>query len=141
MPAARFRAGRAQPARQHCPRNGEPSLKIALAQVDTRIGDFDGNRRRLAAVVREGARRGADLVVLPELAVPGYPPRDLLLDPAFVDRTLAATADLARDLTGGPPAIVGTLARSGAATPGHPGLWNAAALLSDGTVQAVVAKR
>ena len=80
-------------------------------------------------------------MVLPELAVPGYPPRDLLLDPAFVDRALAATEDLARDLAGGPPAIVGTLARSGAVTPGHPGLWNAAALLADGEVQTVVAKR
>lgn len=80
-------------------------------------------------------------MVLPELAVPGYPPRDLLLDPAFVDRALTATEDLARDLVEGPPAVVGTLARSGAATPGHPGLWNAAALLADGAVQAVVAKR
>ncbi|HBL28940.1 MAG TPA: NAD(+) synthase [Acidobacteria bacterium] len=80
-------------------------------------------------------------MVLPELALPGYPPRDLLLDPAFVDRTLAVTAELARELAGSPPILVGTLARSGSTTPGHPGLWNAAALLRDGTVAAVVAKR
>ena len=73
--------------------------------------------------------------------MPGYPPRDLLFDPAFVDQTLAATAELARELAGGPPVIVGTLARSGAATPGHPGLWNAAALLAGGEVAAWAAKR
>lgn len=80
-------------------------------------------------------------MVLPELAVPGYPPRDLLFDPAFVDSTLAATAELARELAGGPPVVVGTLARSGEATPGHPGLWNAAALLSRGEVASLAAKR
>lgn len=80
-------------------------------------------------------------MVLPELAVPGYPPRDLLLDPAFVDRTLATTEELARELADAPPVIVGTLARSGSTTPGHPGLWNAAALLSGGAVAALVAKR
>lgn len=73
--------------------------------------------------------------------MPGYPPRDLLFDPAFVDRTLAATADLARELASGPPVVVGTLARSGEPTPGHPGLWNAAALLSEGRVTNIAAKR
>jgi NAD+ synthase (glutamine-hydrolysing) len=116
-------------------------VRIALAQIDTRIGDFAGNARRIAAAVAEAARQGAALVVLPELAVPGYPPRDLLLDPAFVDRALAVTAELAGELASGPPVVVGTLARSGAATPGHPGLWNAAALLADGRVAALAAKR
>jgi len=119
----------------------EIGMKIGLAQIDTRIGDFAGNARRIAAAVAEAGRRGADLVVLPELVVSGYPPRDLLLDPDFVERTIAATSDIARELADGPPVILGTVARSGSATPGHPGLWNTAALLSGGRVAALAAKR
>jgi NAD+ synthetase len=116
-------------------------MKIALAQTDARIGDFAGNRRRLADAAAEARRRGADLVVFPELAIPGYPPRDLLLDRGFVDRAIASTSELARELAGGPPAVVGTVARSGGSTPGHPGLWNAAALLDGGRVAALAPKR
>lgn len=79
--------------------------------------------------------------MFPELAVTGYPPRDLLLDRGFVDRAVAATAELARELAQGPPAVVGTVARSGLSTPGHPGLWNAAAVLDGGRVVALVPKR
>ena len=117
-------------------------MRIGLAQIDTRIGDFAGNRQRIVAAVEEARRRGAaDLVVLPEMVVTGYPPRDLLLDPAFVDRAVATTEEIARDLAGGPPVVLGTVAVSGSATPGHPGLWNAAAVLQDGRVAAVVPKR
>jgi NAD+ synthase (glutamine-hydrolysing) len=116
-------------------------MRIGLAQTDARIGDFDGNRRRMAGAAAEARARGAELVVFPELAVTGYPPRDLLLDRGFVDRAVAATAELARELTGGPPAVAGTVARSGRSTPGHPGLWNAAALLDGGRVSALAPKR
>ena len=61
-------------------------MRIGLAQIDTRIGDFAGNRRRIVAAVAEARRRGADLVALPEMVVTGYPPRDLLLDSDFVAR-------------------------------------------------------
>ena len=54
---------------------------------------------------------------------------------------MAATAELARELAEGPPAVVGTVARSGSSTPGHPGLWNAAALLDRGRVAALAPKR
>jgi NAD+ synthetase len=116
-------------------------LRIGLAQIDTRIGDFAGNRRRIVAAVAEARRRGADLVVLPEMVVTGYPPRDLLLDPAFVARAADTTAEIARELADGAPVILGTVAPSGSATPGHPGLWNAAALLKEGRVAALVPKR
>ena len=116
-------------------------MRIALAQTDARIGDFAGNRRRLAEAAAEARRRGADLVVFPELAITGYPPRDLLLDRTFVDRAISSTAELARELAGGPPVVVGTVARSGSSTPGHPGLWNAAALLDGGRVAALQPKR
>lgn len=116
-------------------------MRIGLAQINTRIGDFAGNRRRIVAAVEEVRRRGADLVVLPEMVVTGYPPRDLLLDPAFVERAVETTAEIARELADGPPVILGTVAPSGFATPGHPGLWNAAALLKDGRVAALTPKR
>ena len=116
-------------------------MRIGIAQTDARIGDFDGNRRRMADAAAEARARGAELVVFPEMAVTGYPPRDLLLDRGFVDRAVAATAELARELADGPPAVVGTVARSGRSTPGHPGLWNAAALLDGGRVSTLVPKR
>jgi NAD+ synthase (glutamine-hydrolysing) len=116
-------------------------LRIGLAQIDTRIGDFAGNRRRIVAAVAEARRRGVDLVLLPELVVTGYPPRDLLLDPAFVERAVKTTEEIARELAGGPPVILGTVAASGSVTPGHPGLWNAAVLLKEGRIAALVPKR
>lgn len=116
-------------------------MKIALAQIDTRVGDFAVNRRRIVAAVEEARRQGADLAVLPEMVVTGYPPRDLLLDPGFVDRAVETTEEIAREVSGGPPVILGTVSRSGMATPGHPGLWNAAALLDGGRIAALVPKR
>ena len=116
-------------------------MRIGLAQIDTRIGDFAGNRRRIVAAVAEARRQGADLVALPEMVVTGYPPRDLLLDPDFVARAVETTEEIARELTDGAPVILGTVAPSGSATPGHPGLWNAAVLLEEGRVAALVPKR
>ncbi len=116
-------------------------MKIALAQIDTRIGDFAGNRRRIVAAVVEARRQGADLVILPELVVTGYPPRDLLLDPSFVNHAVETTKEIGRELSAGPPVILGTVARSGSATPGHPGLWDVAVLLQDGHVATTIPKR
>ncbi|HEX4963178.1 MAG TPA: nitrilase-related carbon-nitrogen hydrolase [Thermoanaerobaculia bacterium] len=116
-------------------------MKLALAQIDSRIGDFSGNRRRILAAAAEARRHGADLAVLPEMVVTGYPPRDLLLDPAFVARAVAVTEEIAQELKDGPQVVLGTVAPSGSATPGHPGLWNAAAFLSAGRIAALVPKR
>ncbi len=116
-------------------------MRIGLAQTDARIGDFEGNLRRMVDAAAEARAGGAELVVFPELAVTGYPPRDLLLDRTFVDRAVAATTELARELADGPPTVVGTVARSGRSTPGHPGLWNAAALLEGGRIASIVPKR
>jgi NAD+ synthetase len=90
-----------------------------------------------------GAARsqGADLVALPEMVVTGYPPRDLLLDPRFVERALAVTAEIAQETAPGPPVVLGALARSSRATPGHPGLLDVAAWLEAGGVRGLAAKR
>ena len=75
-------------------------MRLALAQINTIVGDLDGNaglmRRRLA----EAKDQQADLVVFPELAVTGYPPEDLLLRPSFVQAAQAKAEELARDARG-----------------------------------------
>ncbi|HKS37301.1 MAG TPA: nitrilase-related carbon-nitrogen hydrolase, partial [Verrucomicrobiae bacterium] len=73
-------------------------MKVALAQINTTVGDLAGNEGRILAGYRRGVEAGVDLVVLPELATTGYPPRDLLLKSGFIkgnlevlDRLAAAT--------------------------------------------------
>ena len=71
---------------------------VALGQINPTIGDFAGNRRRVIAALGEAERRGADLLVLPELALSGYPPKDLLERPAFLDASAAALKALVAEV-------------------------------------------
>jgi NAD+ synthase (glutamine-hydrolysing) len=116
-------------------------LKVALAQINTTVGDLEGNVDRCLAAISAAHSQDAALVVLPEMAIPGYPPRDILFDPSFVESVFEATSDLAYRARSGPPAVVGTLMPSGGKQPDHPSLYNAAVLLSDGEAQMVAAKR
>ncbi|MBN1248582.1 MAG: NAD(+) synthase [Anaerolineae bacterium] len=116
-------------------------MKIALAQINPTVGDLAGNVDRCLDAIAEGDRRRADLVVLPEMAIPGYPPRDILYDSSFIDAIGEATRDLAHRAAGGPPALVGTVALGGATTVKHPGLHNAVALLRDGEATTAAIKR
>src|SRR5688572_3008515 len=59
-------------------------MRLALAQVNTVVGDLDGNRRRILDGIERARDERADLVLFPELAVTGYPPEDLLLRPGFI---------------------------------------------------------
>jgi NAD+ synthase (glutamine-hydrolysing) len=108
-------------------------MRIALAQINTVVGDLDGNRERIASGLREARAAGADLALFPELAVTGYPPEDLLLRPDFLRAAREALADVARHADG-VAALVGfpDLDRD---------LFNACALLADGEVKAVYHKR
>ena len=108
-------------------------MRLALAQINTVVGDLDGNRERIVGRVEEAKRAGADLVLFPELAVTGYPPEDLLLRPGFVraaDRTLREIARSARDVA----VLVG-------APLFERDLYNACAVCADGEVKAVYRKR
>ena len=116
-------------------------MKLALAQVNPCTGDLEGNVKRCLAAVETARSQAADLVVLPEMAVPGYPPRDILFDAGFVQAVGEATRDLARQTMGGPPVVVGTVMPGTEPTPNHPGLYNAAVLLDNGHVQIAAAKR
>ena len=59
-------------------------LRVAMAQLNTTVGDIDGNARKIAEAIESAREQGAQLVVLPELALTGYPPEDLLLKTHFV---------------------------------------------------------
>jgi len=108
-------------------------MRLALAQINAVVGDLDGNRERILAALAEARAAGAELVVLPELAVTGYPPEDLLLRPAFVRAAAESLTEIARaatDLT----ALVGTpwFDRD---------LFNACAVCAGGEVKALYRKR
>ena len=75
-------------------------MRIVLAQLNVVVGDLDGNVARIVTAVEEAQRAEADLVVLPELAVTGYPPEDLLLRPGFVRAAREAVDEVARACTG-----------------------------------------
>jgi NAD+ synthase len=107
------------------------TLNLALAQIDTTVGDIAGNLDRIRAARAEAGGQGADLVVFPELTVSGYPPEDLVLKPLFQDRAAAAIETLAAETKdGGPALIVGAPWRENGK------LYNAAFLLDAGIVAA-----
>jgi NAD+ synthase (glutamine-hydrolysing) len=114
-----------------------PAPRIALAQIDTTVGDLAGNAERIRAATLVARQAGATLVVFPELALCGYPPRDLLDVPEFLDRTAKALQDLARpaDWSRGVAVALGFPEVAPGAPP--PGVYNSVALLEGGRVAAV----
>lgn len=111
-------------------------MRVALAQLSPVVGDFSGNVRRVLEAARHAAEAGCQVVVTPELALSGYPPRDLLDRPEFVDDGLAALGVLAAALPR-IEAVVGFVDR----VEGRPPLRNAVAVLRDGRVASVHHKR
>lgn len=102
-------------------------MRIALVPFNPIIGDLAGNSRRICERARAAGAQGADLVVFPELAMTGYPPRDLLLRPSFLRMCDAALREIGGAL-GATPALLGApLVRDGR-------LRNSAVLLRDGGV-------
>lgn len=112
-------------------------MKVALAQINTTVGDLVGNEARILAAYQRGVVDGVDLVVCPELAITGYPPRDLLLKPHFVAQNLAVLERLA-GATGRAGLLVGFVGNHHG-RPGR-GLTNSVALLQHGKVAEVRTK-
>ncbi len=108
-------------------------MRVALAQLNTVVGDVEGNLARIRDAVARAGEAGAALTLTPELALTGYPPEDLLLRPGFAADARAALEELARDVRHG-AVLVGFVDHAEDA-------YNAAALLADGRVQAVYHKR
>ena len=82
-------------------------MRLALVQFNPMVGDVSGNARRIVALASDAAGRGADLVVFPELALVGYPPRDLLLQEGFLEAVRSAANTMAGDLPLGAMVMVG----------------------------------
>ncbi len=81
-------------------------MKIALGQINTTVGDLAGNVDRMVDSARRAAELGADLIAFPELSITGYPPRDLVEKPSFVERSECELLRLARETAGLPLALI-----------------------------------
>jgi NAD+ synthase (glutamine-hydrolysing) len=104
------------------------SLRVALCQVDAVVGDFDRNVRLVLERLEQAEDLDADLAIFPELCLTGYPPEDLILEPAFV-RASERALDLVASGSGGCAAIVGCVVEDG-------GLRNAAGVVAHREVRA-----
>ena len=107
-------------------------LRLALAQLNATVGDIAGNEAKIAAAIAAAQAQGAQLVVVPELALIGYPPEDLLLREHVLRDTRAALDRLAGEVSG-IVAVVGFPERAD-------DVYNAAAVLADGAVRAIYRK-
>ncbi|MGE0494214.1 MAG: NAD(+) synthase [Vulcanimicrobiota bacterium] len=116
-------------------------MRIAIAQINSRVGDLEGNRARILAAYAYAAERRAELVVFPEMIVTGYPPLDLVYDSALVTRVEAINHELAEATAGGPAMILGSLGRADFARPNSPGLYNQAVVAEGGHILARRAKQ
>lgn len=112
-------------------------MKLALAQINTTVGDFAGNLALIRKAYARGMADGAELVVAPELAITGYPPRDLLLKSGFIEGNLAALTELAQSV-----GEVGLVVGHVGINEKHPGRQavNAVSLLHHGKVAATRTK-
>ncbi|WP_042370003.1 NAD+ synthase [Streptacidiphilus neutrinimicus] len=125
-----------------------PSLRLALNQIDSVVGDIDGNAELIVSWTRHAVEQGAHLVAFPELALNGYPIEDLALRPSFIEASRSALVALATRLKaeglGAVPVVVGYLGKSLQDTPrlglpaGSP--QNCAAVLHQGEVVTRMAK-
>ncbi|OZB29407.1 MAG: NAD+ synthase, partial [Polynucleobacter sp. 39-45-136] len=113
------------------------SQTIALAQINPLLGDLPGNARLISQAAAEAFKKGATVVLTPELSLTGYPPEDLLLRPAFIEAAEAELKRLTIELKQFPGLVV---------IVGHPqqtsvGLQNYASVLRDGQVITGYAKQ
>jgi NAD+ synthase (glutamine-hydrolysing) len=109
-----------------------PRFRVAMAQINTTVGDFEGNTRKIIERIEEAQARGADIVSFPELAITGYPPEDLLIKTDFIRENRACLEEIARHATR-TAAVVGCVDSGD-----H--LYNAAAVLHEGRVAGVYRK-
>lgn len=117
-------------------------MKIAIAQLNPIIGDLTGNAQNILTAAQEAAAQGARLLLTPELSLCGYPPRDLLMQPAFITEMTLVLTKLAQALPAQLAVLVGTVVPNQCSpySGGKP-LFNSTALLQNGTVDQLFHKR
>lgn len=108
------------------------TLRLALAQINSTVGDLAGNVQKISEEIEKARKNKVDLIAFPELAIPGYPPEDLLLKPQFIEENLHGLEKVAKRCKG-LTAIIGFVDRK-------EDIYNAAAVIHDGTVRFVYHK-
>ncbi|MBE9168344.1 NAD+ synthase [Pleurocapsales cyanobacterium LEGE 06147] len=117
-------------------------MKIAIAQFNPTIGDISNNAQQILQAARQAAKEEVRLLLTPELSLCGYPPRDLLFYPGFVDSLFQQLQELAKQLPPGLTALVGTVEPNPDANArGQKPLFNSVALLDEGKIQKIFHKR
>lgn len=111
-------------------------MKVLVAQINTVVGDFEGNVSKVLEAWERARISGVDIVVFPELTLTGYPPMDLLERSAFIEANLRALDDVRRATAGRHGAVVIGFAEPNKSNRGKP-LYNAAALLEDGRIAGI----
>jgi predicted amidohydrolase len=117
-------------------------MKIAIAQLNPTIGDIKGNAQAILQSAQIAHQKGADLLLTPELSLCGYPPKDLLLNPSFIESLSRKLSQLAQNLPSELTVLVGTVENNNQAKiTGEKSLFNSIALLSQGKIQTIFHKR
>ncbi|MBM0741021.1 NAD+ synthase [Phormidium sp. CLA17] len=117
-------------------------MKIAIAQLNPTIGDIAGNAQQILAAALQASEQGAQLLLTPELSLCGYPPRDLLMHPDFIESMAIALNQLATDLPPQLTALIGIVTvNPQARQDGGKPLFNSMALVANGCIQQVFHKR
>ena len=117
-------------------------MKIAIAQINPTIGDLPGNAQKILEMCQQAVLTGVRLLLTPELSICGYPPRDLLLNPTFVEAMDKTLQKLAEDLPTNLAVLVGTVViNSQAHITGGKNLFNSIALLENGKIKQLFHKR
>lgn len=118
-----------------------PPLKIAIAQLNPTIGDLNANAQRILDAAHRAAEQGARLLLTPELSLCGYPPRDLLMQPSFVQAMAETLQHLAESLPPHLLALIGTVEPNPRSPEGEKPLFNSVALVESGKVRRIFHKR
>jgi NAD+ synthase (glutamine-hydrolysing) len=108
-------------------------LRIGMAQINTTVGDFTGNRQKILQALEQAMSSGVDLLTFPELTTCGYPPEDLLFKPQFITENLKSLEKIVAD-SSGLNVVVGFVNRAGS------DIYNAAAVIHDGKLTAIYHK-
>ena len=117
-------------------------MKIAIAQINPIIGDLLGNAQKILEMSQQAASENVRLLLTPELSICGYPPRDLLVNPSFIEAIDNTLQKLAEDLPANLAVLVGTVVKNSQAhISGGKNLFNSTALLENGKIQQFFHKR